>query len=125
MKESLKKQATVFKSCPNCRFEWRSREHFLDDPKVKMIGYQVNFQKLELGYFLFNHTDCKTTIALEVNKFQDLSDGPIYKERKTGTDSCPTYCLNKHELEPCPEKCECAYVRDVMQIVRNWEKKSA
>jgi hypothetical protein len=31
-------------------------------------------------------------------------------------------CLREGALDPCPLKCECRYVRDVLQVVRHWPK---
>jgi hypothetical protein len=25
-------------------------------------------------------------------------------------------------VEPCPSQCECAYIREILQIIRNWPK---
>ena len=82
----------------------------------------LNFRDLELGLFLFNHNSCKTTLSFEAKDFTDLYDGPILKERKTGTDSCPEFCLNKNNLNACPVKCECSYVRAVIQTVKSRPK---
>lgn len=38
------------------------------------------------------------------------------------TDKCSDYCLNKDDLRPCPVECECAYVREVIQIIKHWTK---
>jgi hypothetical protein len=47
----------------------------------------------------------------------------MVEERKTGTEECPGYCLHQDELQPCPARCECAYVREIIQIIRNWPKR--
>lgn len=114
----------IFKKCSLCSSTWATRDEFLSDPLLEMIGYQVNFKHLELGAFLFNHNrnQCCTTLAIEAGKFKDLYDGPIYSERFTGTQECPQYCVDKCKLNPCPAKCECAYVREIIQIIRNWTK---
>ena len=112
----------AFKICTHCRHPWLSRIEFLRDPKIALVGYQVNFEDLEFGLFLFNHESCRTTIAIRSGLFRDLYNGPILKERITGSEQCPEYCLHQNNLNPCPEKCECAYVRDVLQIVRRWPK---
>jgi hypothetical protein len=54
--------------------------------------------------------------------FRHLYDGPVYAERATGTADCPEYCLYVAELGACLAKCECAYVREILQIVRQWPK---
>ncbi len=114
----------IFKKCPLCSHIWVSREAFLSDSKISVIGYQVHFEELEAGLFYFNHDECGTTLALKAIVFKDLYDGPIFEERLTGSETCPGYCLKKSELRPCPNKCECAYVREILHIVKNWPKTS-
>ncbi len=108
----------AFKTCPHCGKTWSSRDVFLEDPGLEVIGYQVDFEVIEHGLFLFNHHDCKTTLAVQAGKFKDLHHGPFFSERKTGSESCPDYCLRQNELQPCPAECACAWVRDVLQIIR-------
>ena len=111
-----------FKVCTLCGETWKSREAFLADPRVRVIGYQVHFQDLQTGMFLFNHDACCTTLAIDASLFTDLYRGPTFMARKTETEDCPGYCLHKGELRPCPAECECAYVRDVLDTVARWEK---
>ncbi len=115
--------APMFKQCNVCKTRWESREEFLEDPDIDTIGYQVNFEELSAGMFLFNHS-CGTTLALKAEDFLDLYDGPIFTEKAAGTEQCPGYCLYRKRLDSCPVKCECAYVREIIQIIRKWDKKS-
>ncbi len=93
----------------------------MKDPALCIIGYQVNFDLLTEGFFLFNHS-CGTTLAVKAGDFRDLYEGPIYTERMTGTPECPEFCLHRSELRPCPSKCECAYVRGIIQAIKDWPK---
>ena len=113
-----------FKICSSCGFIWNSRQQFLCDPQTELIGYQVNFRRINHGLFLFNHDSCKSTIAVKAEYFFDLYNGIIYQERQTGKKHCPGYCLHNSELSPCPAKCECAFVREILQIIKSWSKKS-
>lgn len=110
-----------FKTCTCCGFGWAAREAFLSDKRVSLLGYQVDFSELKAGFFLFNH-DCRTTLALPVALFTDLYEGPVFTERRTGSEECPGYCLRMNELRPCPVHCECAFVREVLQTLKNWPK---
>jgi len=110
------------KQCTCCGHVWHTRDAFLGDPQLEVVGYQVDFSDLLLGFFLFNHRTCESTIAVPAGLFRDLYDGPVFSQRATGTEDCPEYCLRKSELSPCPAKCECAYVREILQIVRRWPK---
>ncbi len=113
-----------FKECPKCEWIWELREHLLSDPHVSVVGYQVNFKELEEGYFIFQHTEdhCGTSFAVRAGEFTDLYNGPLFVERMTETEKCPEYCLFEEELGRCMNQCECAYVREVLQMVRSWPK---
>lgn len=111
----------MFKKCSMCNQVWETRDNFLSDSQTSIVGYNVNFDCLELGFFLFNH-DCGTTLAIEAKQFTDLYKGKVFKERKTSTPDCPGHCLHEGDLEPCNQECECAYVREVLQLVANWTK---
>ncbi len=108
-----------FKQCSVCSFSWPTRASLLSDANIQIIGYQVHFEQLLTGLFLFDHS-CGGTIAFEASHFQDLYDGPIFAEPLTGSDECPGYCLYESQLLPCPAECECAYVREIIQVVNNW-----
>jgi hypothetical protein len=112
----------AFKICPHCAKAWPSRDVFLEDPGLELIGYQVDFEGIERGLFLFNHHDCKTTLAIQAGSFKDLHHGPFFSERNTGSASCPGFCLKQQALEPCPAECAYAWVRDVLHIIRQWPK---
>jgi hypothetical protein len=118
---------SAFKQCPKCGTEWLGRDTFLADPDIRLIGYQVSFGDLVAGHFQFNHerAGCGTTLALAVEAFRDLYDGPIFEERATGTSECPEKCLHPSDLEPCPAHCECAFVRAILQLVLAWPKRAA
>lgn len=110
-----------FKQCTVCGVNWSSRYQFLEDPDIEMIGYQVNFVELLAGFFLFNHS-CGTTLAVLSEAFEDLYDGPVFRERAAGSEECPEHCLHEDDLSPCPAQCECAFVREIIQSVKSWPK---
>ncbi|MCP3876245.1 MAG: hypothetical protein GY699_24270 [Desulfobacteraceae bacterium] len=53
----------IFKTCPNCGFQWKTRNDFLKDSLKELNGYTADSEKLEYGLFfspalkseLFNH----------------------------------------------------------------------
>ena len=115
------KDDRVFKRCQVCNSTWVTCTEFLEDYAVDLVGYQVDFEELVAGLFLFNHA-CGATLAIQAAAFRDLYDGPVFSERRTGTSDCPGHCLHESELAPCPAQCECAYVREIVQIVNGWQK---
>jgi hypothetical protein len=94
---------------------------FLSDPKLRLIGYQADVDEPMMGLFLFDHT-CGTTFAVLAGDFRDLYDGPMFVERLDGTKECGGYCLHRDNLRQCPAKCECAYVREILQSIMKWPK---
>jgi len=123
-KKKVDENDTVLKTCPSCGEQWKDREQLLHDPTLKLVGYQVNFKRLQAGIMLFNHS-CRTTLALQVEVFADLYDGPIFSQCATGTAACGGHCLHEGDLRPCPAECECAFVRHIIQVIKAWPKKDA
>jgi hypothetical protein len=121
--QSIGATMKIFKTCTCCDFPWSSRTEFLQDANTELVGYQANFCQLELGYFLFNHLTCESTIAIPAGLFKDMYAGPLFAQRLTGTEVCQGFCEDMDAIEPCDAQCECAYVREIMQIIRNWPKK--
>ncbi len=115
-------QPAFFKKCSKCGFVWSERTTFISDPDLQMIGYQADFEELMAGLFLFLHV-CGTSLAIAADAFQDLYDGPIFKARLNGTRECSGLCLHKNDLRRCRAKCECSYVREIVQVILKWPKK--
>ena len=113
-----------FKKCPDCGQEWQTREDFLFDKEIVIKGYQANFENLKLRLFLFDHLKCMTTMAIKAGEFRDVYDGPVFQKRMTSTSECPGYCLRSQELSRCQVECECAWVREVLNIIVHWQKRA-
>ncbi len=111
----------IFTQCTACNRCWLNQTDFLSDPAISIVGLQVSFEDLVEGLVMFNHT-CGTTFSVEVSMFKSLYDGTVFSERMTGSEECQGYCLNREELRPCPAKCECAYVREIVQKIKEWPK---
>ncbi len=96
----------------------------MSDPEIVLSGYQVHFVDLRAGLFLFTHerAGCHTTFSIEAGGFFDLYEGPIFEERMAGRPECPGHCLHPSRLERCPVRCECAFVREVIDIIKKWPK---
>ena len=117
-----------FKVCPMCSKKWDRLDAFLADPTVNLKGYQANFDSLEEGLFYFVHNDegCGTTMAIPVKAVKKLSDLPLLAPSAGHPPKgCKGLCLNEHDLSNCPETCNCKWVRDIMQTIRNWKKNVA
>lgn len=113
-----------FKECV-CGGKWRDRADFLADGQIILVGYQADFEDLKEGMFLFNHVTvtCGTTLSVAAGRFVDLYNGPIFRERFVNSAECEGHCLRKDDINPCHKKCECAFVREVLNVVSRWPKR--
>lgn len=113
-------EETGFKCCPMCGKHWGNRNDFLNDDLLILNGYQADFEELEYGLFYFTHQahGCGSTLVIQAKAFLDLYSGAKYSERKTGSDECPGYCLEKDQLSRCDAACECAFIREVIEIIK-------
>ncbi|MGD9872766.1 MAG: hypothetical protein AB7T27_00715 [Kiritimatiellia bacterium] len=116
----------IYKRCTTCGTAWKDRDSFLSDPSVEFLGYQPFFEEERLGYFLFNHvTECTTTLALAVEDFRNLYDGPVWQTCAYRGPDCPGYCSHLGQDGRCPVKCVCTWVREVMAVLKAWPKKTS
>lgn len=115
-------QFLPFKKCQSCGAVWRTCADMLSDPQVELIGYQTNFVEAGEGFFLFEHKApaCGTTFGVSAGALAELHDGPVVVNRPVAV--CAEYCLYRSKLVPCPSKCECEYVRTMLDVLKNWRK---
>lgn len=115
-----------FKVCPTCGKVWKALDEFLADPELELMGYQVHFEDLTGGLFIFihHHENCGTTLAVPVGQFTSLSERPILTPRGQPVEHCPSLCVREGALTPCPNECECVWVREVMQAIRERKKRT-
>ena len=114
----------TFKTCPKCSKRWKTRHDFLSDSTIELIGYQADLTNLGFGLLLFNHCapGCSTTTAVFAYEFYDLYTGPHHPEKKALLPDCPRHCINEEYLGRCDVVCECAFVREIIQIIKEIHK---
>ncbi|MCG8619927.1 MAG: hypothetical protein MI802_27220 [Desulfobacterales bacterium] len=112
----------MFKTCTKCNTVWKTRQDFLTDPGITVSGYQVFFQNLRDGLFLFNH-HCGTTIAIEASKLLDLYKGPVYTRRISDGRNCPGKCTMNNIMDPCSKRCRCAFITEIIKEIKRIKKK--
>ena len=118
---------TPFKICTSCSKPWNTLNDFLSDPELKMNGYQVHFDDLEGGVFFFTHEQegCLTTLAIPVKAFLPLNERPLLAKRDEQRCINSEFCVHQDDVSPHrPAKCECLWVRDILQTIRTWPKSS-
>ena len=108
-----------FKICPKCSYTWKSRNDFLGDPSVCLVGFQANFKETEAGHYLFNHNSggnhCSTTLAVGVEAFLSLHKGTMFTDIKFESPMCEEHCSRVEDLSQCPVECKNAVAREIMQ----------
>ena len=116
----------VFKKCPMCSTVWQDRDEFLGDDTLIINGYQADFEYLQDGLFYFTHEvdGCFSTMTMKVNLFYDLGPPKMFTERKTLTEECPQYCLDKGNLKTCDAECECAHIRNLLGVLQRHKSES-
>ena len=111
----------MFKICNKCKTEWKSRDDFLNDPNIAMIGLMANNDDYKKGAYLFTHRlpddSCNTSIGLYVFNFLDMYNDEMYDTLKIGTDECAGHCVTINELRNCSVHCRNAIAREIMQEI--------
>lgn len=109
----------IFKQCRVCKTQWSTRDDFLRDPNVVIIGYQAVIHYPERGLYLFNHLlpSCNTSLAIKVDKFTDLYKGKIHPQLAYQTEECPGTCLALNDFSTCNAPCRNAYILEIIQII--------
>ena len=112
-----------FKICPKCDHEWETRDDFLQDASLFLIGFQAGYDESDRGLYLLNHLrekeKCNTTIAVEVENFMSLYDGPMYEDVIAGSAACSGHCAKVDDLTRCSVSCRNAIAREIMLKVFN------
>ena len=115
----------TFKICTKCGHRWESRDRFLEDDSVRLVGYQIDCSRQGPGFFLFNHLadHCGTTLALDVNLLENLYDGPVMEDTEEEDVEMAVACLYTQSGLPCPESCECRFVNVLCEMIMSWPKR--
>ena len=108
-----------YKVCGNCQAGWNTREAFINDPEVELVGLQADVENPECGFYLFNHNRkaCGSTLAERVGVFADLHDGTPHAQSRYGLDDCEGRCARVEDLEICHAHCRNAFAREVAQAL--------
>lgn len=109
-----KKQKWEFGKCA-CDHSWKTRDEFLQDKKVKIVGYQPDLVNHKYNHFLFFHRakDCGQFFGIRASAFSDLRGGKCPKELFIGQEDCPGYCTDTLDLRVCSVACRNATDREV------------
>ena len=107
----------TFKVCTLCKHEWPSAEDFERDGRARPIGLVVDFEDPWQTLVLFNDA-CGSTLAFRAEDVRERLP-PLEAELLADQPLCPARCLKFGDLEPCPNPCRNAPLRNyVGRMVR-------
>ena len=109
-----------FKTCSKCGKIWNSISDYILDKTLVINGYQANFVQPENGLILATHHeyDCDSTLSVYAQSIRHLSASETYQTLNKGKDTCKMLCVDQGNLEYCGAECSMAWVREVIQYMR-------
>jgi len=115
-----RKKNTDYRKC-NCGKTWKTRDEFLRDKAVKIIGYQPDFINHKYNHFLFHHKTkgCGLFFAVRASDFSDLREKECPNDLCFGHDDCPRYCTDTFELRVCSVTCRNASDRIIASKIKS------
>ncbi|RJP71842.1 MAG: hypothetical protein C4532_06955 [Candidatus Abyssobacteria bacterium SURF_17] len=119
MARSSGKQSASYRTC-ECGHAWKTRDDFLRDKNVKIVGYQPDFVNHKYNHFLFQHTmkGCGQFLGVRASDFQELREKECANELCFAKEQCPGYCKNTLDLRVCSVNCRNASDRMVATKIR-------
>ena len=113
-------ERSIFRKC-DCGESWKTRNAFLRDKHVKIVGYQPDLISHKYNHFLFQHKakGCGRFFGVRASDFSDLRQEKCANELCMGQAKCPGYCLNTLDLRVCSVTCRNASDRVLASKIRN------
>ena len=115
-----RKKKQNFRTCV-CGETWKTRDEFLRDKNVRILGYQPDFINHKYNHFLFQHRvkGCGDLFGIRASDFSDLREKECPNELCFGHDDCPGYCIDAFDLRVCSITCRNASDRKVASKIRS------
>jgi hypothetical protein len=113
------KKAGGYRTCV-CGHTWKTREKFLADRNVTIVGYQPDFVNHKYNHFLFKHRakGCGEFFGVRASDFNDLREAGCPSGLCFGKEPCPGYCKETGNLRVCSVTCRNASDRIVASKIR-------
>jgi len=105
-----------FRTCGMCRRSWATREEFLEDPALKLLGLQVVAELPDANLIMWEH-ECGTSVSVLARRLRDLLgpvDGGAWPlPLLLGSKDCQQLCTKLENLGACDRPCRNAFDRRV------------
>jgi hypothetical protein len=113
----------VIKQCTTCSTQWLTLQQLVEDRNLKIEGYQACFGDADAGLIILTHKTrtCGTTLVLPARVFRPLIAGCLPEAHMTLSTPCPRRCSRPRDFEACQVKCDMAWVREVLGLLRRHE----
>jgi hypothetical protein len=118
----VSQRETVFKACPSCGRVWTDCEKLLEDPDIRLLGFQRSADETRAGMLLFQHRSCGTSLAVSIKAFEDVIPMPVYSWAKCYRTPAPEFCSAANHNIACPLKCTCEFAYVLLFIIQTWRK---
>ncbi len=112
----------TFKTCSFCHVKWETRDAFLGDSQLRLIGYQQHYEEQRLGFFLFIHSLCQTTLSFDPKHLMDLNPMQVFRAEYHDSHHAPFYCLRTKKTG-CWTPCECAAIYEYQSLIKSYKQK--
>jgi hypothetical protein len=107
----------TFKTCTMCKHEWPAAADFEREGRTRPLGLVVDFDDPWETLVLFNDA-CGSTLAFRAAELRERLP-PLDAELMAGQPLCPRRCSKFDDLEPCPNPCRNAPLRNyVARMIR-------
>ncbi len=117
-----------FRACGMCHKQWATRQDFIADPKLRLLGLQAVPHHADGNLLVFEH-DCGTTVSVLAWRLRDLLPAEDRGEEGLpllyGSEGCKGYCTRLEELSACDRSCSNARDRRLTLWVAEQKRKRA
>jgi len=111
-----------------CRKQWATRQEFLADPNLRLLGLQAVPHHADGNLLMFEH-DCGTTVSVLAWRLRDLLPPEQRGEEDLpslyGSEQCSGFCNKLEELSACDLACSSARDRRLTLWVAEQKRKRA
>jgi hypothetical protein len=103
----MRAESAAFRVCGACKHAWPTWHEFVQDPAVRLLGFQSLAAKPGSNLLVFEHS-CGSSISVLAKRLRHLlpelvSDAPL--PVLFGADECRGHCRSIEDLEACDALC--------------------
>ena len=105
----------AFRQCRCCNTSWSNWEHFIRDPRIRIVGLQAVPRLVKANVVVFIHEGCGT-ISILTSKLKELLSFES-KSNACNTQDCLGCFRDVAELSACDHNCVIAEDRELTRHI--------